>query len=455
MGKRLGAALRQARKSANFPTIASFAHFLNDQGYDYTDDAVGHWERGRSTPDRDTLLRVLAYLSQRGGITRLETINALLNLADYGLLTNEERQEHFANLGVLITNLPGKDYTQLVGRDDALHTLASKLIAPDALPLVVIAGLGGIGKTALAHEVVYRLLQGGHFTHMVWETAKSEEFTATTIHRRNTSPASLHTILLGYANQLGFTDFPTNPDALQRFLREYLRREKCLLVLDNVETLADARYVARKLYDLIGPENLSRVLITSRERLADEAYVFDYFLRGLTESAALELLALEARQRGAETLLTASKHLLKRIYTVTEGMPLALKLIVSQYQAGIALDTELDRLAGAQDEEELYRFIYHALWQKLSIPAQMVLGGAAAFGTSALRTMLIGVSEVTDSEFQQALSELQLASLIEVLPHPERAKQRYQIHSLTRWFVNSSIAELWEQQQNQDDTTEP
>ena len=60
--------------------------------------------------------------------------------------------------------------------------------------------------------------------------------------------------------------------------------------------------------------------------------------------------------------------------------------------------------------------------------------------------MLIEVSMVTEEAFTEAIPELVRYSLIDILRHPEIARQRYAIHAMTRWFVNSPLSEMWNQQ---------
>jgi hypothetical protein len=453
--KRFGVLLREVRKRAGFHTITKFADFLSEHEIIYTDDAIGHWENGRRVPRRDKLVDVLGLLADCDGINSVAQVNNILAYAGYNPLFDEERRECFPNLYKPIPNIPEKLYDVLVGRDDALIEIIGKLNDPRAKPVIVISGLGGIGKTALAYEAVERLMRADVFAKLAWETAKSEEFIGTKTRQRQNQVVDLHSVLLSYARQLKIK-IPAriSTEKLQKLLRDVLRRESCLLVLDNLETLQSARDIARSLHDLVSPDAVSRVLITSRERLSDIAFVYDYFLPGLSEPSTIELIALEAQFRGADSLLAANKLLAKRIYTITEGMPLAVKLIVSQHLVGITLDDELDRLEAAVDEEEMYGFIYEALWEKLSVPAQQILAGAAAFGTSALRGMLIDVSEVTISEFSQAMPELTRASLIEITRHAEAAKQRYAIHAMTRWFVNAPLVEMWNSQKEDDDPTE-
>jgi hypothetical protein len=94
----------------------------------------------------------------------------------------------------------------------------------------------------------------------------------------------------------------------------------------------------------------------------------------------------------------------------------------------------------------LYKYIYMRLWFKLSVPAQKVLIAAAAFASSVARFMLQPVSKTSDDEFEIAIPELVRMSLVEPSDHLTAAERRYSIHSITRWFINSPLRELWEQQ---------
>lgn len=295
-------------------------------------------------------------------------------------------------------------------------------------------------------------MNSGQFDNMAWESAKPEEFIGASISTRQKQKLDLHTLLTNYARQLGYdalTKLP--PEQLERQLRNILRSGSYLLVLDNLETLETAEDIAHKLYELISPsasKRPSKVLITSRERLVDKPFVYDLFIRGLSEPATGELFHLEAESRGADQLSSDNSYD-QQIYKITGGMPLAIKLIVSQFLLGISLEQELIRLEKAVDEQELYRFIYFSLWEKLNISAQKVLVGSATFGTSAQRDHLIKVSRTPSPDFDTAIADLIRYSLIEVFQNIALNQQRYDIHSITRWFVNAPLKDMWQQQKGQ------
>lgn len=440
-----GERLREARQRAGFNSYRDCAAFLSMHGLSFSAEAVGNWERGSRQPHRDDLLPVLARLAVRGGLTDLAQVADLLSAGDYAPLSSTERETHFPTLSDdrIIANVPVRPYHRLIGRESLVDQISGHLLRRDAPRLVVISGLGGIGKTAIAHEVTRAVMGQSAFAAVAWQSLKSEEFISTTISRRQ-AVTSLGEALLLYGRQLGLDEGQLRADTIRDTLAEHWQASPHLIVLDNLESLPALEYAVREMNDLLGDAGRSRVLITSRQRLAGEPYLVDYPVLGLNETATYALLRAEAQHRRAESLVSADAALLRRIYTITGGMPLAIKLIVSQYLLGISLDDELNRLQAAADEDALYRFIYYDLWAKLSLNAQKLLVGAASVGHALARALLIEASGLTADVFPATVTELSRASLIEVQPHPVSDRQRYDLHPITRWFINSELYSVWQ-----------
>jgi hypothetical protein len=326
---------------------------------------------------------------------------------------------------------------------------------PAAPSVIAITGLGGIGKTALAYEIVGRAVLEELFDGLVWESAKPEELEGRRIVQLIKAPSlSIESLVSAIARQLGFDALLQLPPSEQyNRVRYILQTGSYLIVVDNLETVEAYEELARQLHGLLSPSQSrqpSRALLTSRERL-EIPYIYDHYIRGLSKPASMEFIEQEAHDRGATGILQAGLLLLGRIFEVTYGMPLAMKLMVSQFIAGIPLDTELDRLKGAK-EEELYEFIYMRLWFKLSIPAQKILIATVAFASSVARFMLQPVSKVTDEEFEAAIPGLVRMSLIEPGDNLTAEQRRYSIHPITRWFIHAPLKELWEKQKTGDQT---
>ncbi len=449
-----GAMLRAARRRAGFSTIPAFVEELHQERLVYTIEAVGHWERGIRKPSRETLLSVLRVLVRAAGITTRDEVNGMLNALGYTIISDDEINQYCPQLKSLPVNLPHiPHYYRFVGRKNTLSFLVDLLGDSKAPKVVAISGLGGIGKTALAREVAMLAVQRGVFTDILWESAKREEFIGVQIRPHSSPAGTLLAILDSYARQLGTEQPPSQFALLLNQIQQMLQSRACLVVLDNLETVAEGREAAAILHQLVSRSIDSRALITSRERLVDEPYVYDHKIEGLPEIESIELLRTDAAQRGAHSLLT-NQQLIKQVHTVTGGMPLAIVLIVSQYLMGIALDEELERLKRATNEEELYRFIYFDLWLRLPEPAQKLLVALGTFATGALRVMVQQFTQFDDDTFLSAVRDLNRVSLLEMRASPLAHQQLYDVHPMTRWFVNSPLETMWRQHRRQSPTGE-
>jgi predicted ATPase/transcriptional regulator with XRE-family HTH domain len=142
-------------------------------------------------------------------------------------------------------NLP-TPLTSLIGRADALEAACGYLLRED-IRLLTLTGVPGIGKTRLSLAVAARLLpefkDGVFFVELasINEPDLVASTVATTLGCKDTSGGS-------------------HLDALKQFIRD----QRMLLVLDNFEQVLDA---APFVVDLLGSCPTLKVLVTSREAL--------------------------------------------------------------------------------------------------------------------------------------------------------------------------------------------
>ncbi|MEM7538617.1 MAG: NB-ARC domain-containing protein [Chloroflexota bacterium] len=94
------------------------------------------------------------------------------------LLTRENQAQEALNQNVHSRrrHLPPKTYTQLFGLDGKLETLCNTLSAPNEPWVISIVGMGGMGKTTLAHAGAEWSADHGIFSYVIWLTAKQEEY---------------------------------------------------------------------------------------------------------------------------------------------------------------------------------------------------------------------------------------------------------------------------------------
>ncbi|MGC8781050.1 MAG: NB-ARC domain-containing protein [Anaerolineae bacterium] len=337
--------------------------------------------------------------------------------------------------------LPPATYDRLFGVESHLEVLRRLLLAADGPALISIEGLGGIGKTALAHRLVHELSRTDHtFADFGWVSAQQRFFLATEGIRLIEEPVltaeglveALVVQLLDNAAEIG----SLAPQRALYVLEARLRRAPHLIVVDNLETVTDVENLLPLLGRLAGP---SRFLITSREAFAGPAGVYHFAVPELSERAALELVRHEAWLHNLPHVAAASDEELRPIYATVGGNPLALRLVAGQLQI-LPLDQVLENLREARGRrtEELYNFIYRSAWQRLPAAAQDVLMLMPLFAhTGADMAALRRVSDLEEDALVEALSYLARLSLINV--SGDLRARRYSIHRLTETFLLKEV----------------
>jgi len=339
---------------------------------------------------------------------------------------------------------PTKTHLHFTGRDQALKTVQKQL---KSQPLVAIIGLGGMGKTTLALEVIERLRAEKRYRAEVWTSAKYSQFSGEGI--TSDSPTATAESLPALFSEIITQAIPTAhtkpPADHPAIVQAWLAEQPTLIVLDNFETIAepDATLMLQGLHRILGQ---GRVLITSRHRLSYEA-VSQIELVGLPELDSLAFLQNEAHQRHTKAVTQASSVELKTIYQACGGQPLAMRLVVGQLSR-LPLRRVLRYLAQPRPEQgsfELYRFIYQFSWDMLDIYSQhllVALGGQ----TNNIPLFMDDLEDMTaeiipTDAFDASLDRLVQLSLIE--KKDVGLDKQYQLHPLTYQFIKSAITKEW------------
>jgi hypothetical protein len=235
-------------------------------------------------------------------------------------------------------NLPQPDYTRFVGREKEREWLRQRLSPQDRAWVIILSGIGGVGKTALALATAHEYLRQydelppeERFEAIIWASAKEEVLTAAG--REQAAPAGLVTRTLAdiYAaiaqvlEREAITRAATRAEQ-DRLVQQALTAQRTLLVLDNLDTLEGpgAEEVRAFLRNLPPP---TKAIVTSRERL-DVADVLT--LQGMEENEAHQLMETESQARRVH--LEAAQQ--AELYRRTAGLPLPIKLSIARLAAG-------------------------------------------------------------------------------------------------------------------------
>lgn len=235
-------------------------------------------------------------------------------------------------------NLFQPDYPSFIGRQKELDWMCQRLSPKDRAWQMVIAGIGGVGKSSLALAVAHNyrehyqeLPPEDRFEAIIWITAKEEVLTIDGPTNAALPGLTFHTLEDMYttiAQTLEREDITRAILEEQDYLvHKALSTQRTLLIVDNLESVKDKR-VKTFLRNLPPP---TKCIVTSREWI-DVADVLK--LIGLPPEEAKKMIFEEASIRGVDLSKVQQEQLFKRTY----GLPLPIKLSVARIASGETFD---------------------------------------------------------------------------------------------------------------------
>ncbi len=345
------------------------------------------------------------------------------------------------NGGASLVNLP-KAYDKFIGRQDALSKIMAALLARNNQPIVMIVGLGGIGKTALAREAVEQSVRNELFNHIVWMSAKSERFSGEAIIQSKVLDYTFDELLSEISRQCNRLDIARMPlDQKKSAVHSLLIERRMLIVLDNLETVSESDMLVDEIFQLLGQ---SKLILTSRHQNKHEQG-FTVNLSGLSDDDSITFLREEGRVHGVSAIAEANLMTLLEIHKATGGAPLAMKLVVGQMSRQ-PMEFVLKSLKQASthgQDYEFYRFVYFYSWEMLPEEGKKALVDMSVFPplSGGALTDVEAISQLESSLFWTAIGQLVLMSLVDKIG--VAGKERFALHPLTHYFVLSDITGEW------------
>ncbi len=347
-----------------------------------------------------------------------------------------------------VSQLPPREYRDLVGIDPLIERTVKAVLQESSAHFINIQGIGGIGKTSLARVVAEELSQTGKFEEVLWITARQEWLDPRGERRSEADPVrSLDHIISSLAEKLGRSHLSSksSQEKIEALANTFMTTPH-LVIIDNLETLAESRKVVSTLYPLA--TGASRFLLTSREAVEQFDWVFPIIMPELSLEDSWKVLRAEQRYAYHSTLVSLPDA--TGIYEIVGGIPLALRLIGSQLQRHSAAEI-IDEMRDLEKEktapkykERLFEFIYRKTWHDLSEPARNLLIEMADTGSNgSTLEFLRRVTEINLLIFDQTLDELIKNSLIETHQDVHGAGINYRLHRLTLSFLLTQFPGLW------------
>lgn len=307
---------------------------------------------------------------------------------------------------------------------------------------VVLDGIGGIGKTALAVEVAYLAKEKGLFDNFIFLSAKQSRLTGRgekiTAHHIDT----LDDFLDGLSDLMGVS-FGSSL-SLEKKLSSTLTilrdssgpNKKTLLIFDNLETFSKEELSLVSEWLVLLPQDC-KAIVTSRKWFGDAAIWIR--LDKLDWNAAKQLILEEMLHSEIvkQVFELEDEKKWMQLYDASGGSPLALHWILDIIRLrNLSLDRALPWLSKAETDSDLMRFIYQEALKELGEEDIIILGSLALMDNASVVEPLIYITGLPKLSIESSIERLSALSLMNI-HGPEGP---YSLHPLTRQLSMSELS---------------
>jgi tetratricopeptide (TPR) repeat protein len=339
------------------------------------------------------------------------------------LNVQKERPQALKNLPVAIGDF--------VGRSAIIDQIEGYLATEKRVAISAVAGMGGVGKSALAIQVADRLKASYPDVQLY-------------VNLQGTDPLLVRQpadVIRDFLRKFGLEDIQLaamSVEVQQDFYRSILAELKVLLVLDNAQSAAQVEYLL--------PGGKARVLVTSREQLG-LAGVQPVRLEVLEPSEALELLQATSGRQGLTPL---DLEIATEIVQLCGQLPLALRIVGALLnKRGYCSWGELrDRLQAEQNRLAEFAKIHKIVNPGQDLDVRSCFAVSYGLLEETERQVLVEVSAIPGQDFSLAVAEAvtqnsEVADFLDRLCDLQllvgKEDRRYQFHDLVRLFGREQL----------------
>ena len=324
----------------------------------------------------------------------------------------------------ILHNLPKAEHgeTGLVGRQSDISQIKDWL-SDDRISVVTITGSGGLGKTALALQIAYDLIDSKNcpFEAVLWVSLKKEKLTIEGIQEISEAvtdiPAAVSKI--GEALDSSFRGAIND-------LAGVLSDSKVLICIDNLETVSGTDFM--ELYDSL--KNV-KFLLTSRNGVGQIERRYD--LAPLSDKDGLHYLHLLIRKYRVNSLADISEESKKQIVTEFMNNPLSIKWFVLSIAAGKTIYEIKNK------RKELINFCVQSVILALDVRSRSVLLALYVANKAVLFEDLLNLTQFDANDVSLGIQELSRNALIRTrMISTNFLREEVQLTEIATSFIKNS-----------------
>lgn len=314
-------------------------------------------------------------------------------------------------VGSSFANLPVRPPGYI--KREKLESELTRRLTDDRHPLVTLHGRGGIGKTSLALEVLNDLAVVGHFSVIVWFSARDVDLM--TAGPKPVRPDVLTEVDMAreYARLIGSPQVGVKGFQPVEFMRREMEKADAgptLFVFDNFETASSPVDLFRWIDASIRLPN--KVLITTRLNEFNGDY--QIAVAGMEEDESQKLIDSTASNLGVSRLLTSEYR--RRLHEEAEGHPYVMKVLLGEVaKAGRLLTVE--RIVASK--ENVLTALFERTYGSLDPTARRIFLTLCSWRSwvprVGLEAVLLRPDNTEKMDVEKAIEALARSSLIEVL----------------------------------------
>jgi tetratricopeptide (TPR) repeat protein len=334
-------------------------------------------------------------------------------------------------------SLRQRDYTHFVGRINEIKQIID-FLSDDRVCLIVVHGIGGVGKTATCIESGTRAFKAGLFDEVVYAPVKRGFLLP---EQAACAPSQFETyqdfLCLLITSLGGSVDNGSKLCDIEQQSIKTLQNQKTLIIVDNFETLQGQEEISEFFWRVpIG----TKIMVTSRVPPSSGGRL--YHLGELTKEDIREIIRNECCFKGKPTLINVdSEEIINSIYETIGGVPLAAKLLVGMMVHGMnSLETILSSFQFA-DRNRLPDFCFTRIYNEmLDDNSKLLLKAFGIIGSNASASDLQATTELFKNGFSDAMAKLEMTGLVTRIRGTEH-QDSFSILPLTRFFAKQKLLE--------------